>query len=444
MGNENSQPIDQPTQAPTAVNEEGKASVSASTTTVPKTKGAKPQFDVVFVDDDPEEQRISVGFAPSMFRNNEFKTLKKFCQSRGLHQRHLNKLFKRYLSSEDVFLRDFRVRTLDVKEEIDDMSRLYREVTEIYVPMFYQKDFTGLDKAHSMEEVSFARFVILTYIFLAQPYPDLFFELFCILRQRFNLKTEASMFAYNLEQIVTLLGEELEQTYTYKYLLTLMRELPKDRELTFGNCIKLAIKYPLMFYFIKRFRQHIRRIFLGDKFWNSAKTLKTKLTELGIKKGYEANFKNEHTAKVATTRALLADLYGLPAGKMEINTETFPEVTLIDDSVCQHLKKVIGYRLAKRLILESELPYVKTGQPFLNAPVELGLEDTRFHDSMSGEDLKYNNGTGRRVWICRYTHFEDETKLLKEIDIDKEPAQPDDWGEHNEHEEEEGQQLEQR
>jgi len=45
----------------------------------------------------------------------------------------------------------------------------------------------------------------------------------------------------------------------------LLRELPKDRELSIGHCIKLAIKYPLMFYMVKRFRQHIRRIFLGDK-----------------------------------------------------------------------------------------------------------------------------------------------------------------------------------
>ena len=65
--------------------------------------------------------------------------------------------------------------------------------------------------------------------------------------------------------MVTVLGEELEQSWTYKYLLQLLRQLPKDRELSIGYSIKLAVKYPLMFYMLKRFRQHIRRIFLGDK-----------------------------------------------------------------------------------------------------------------------------------------------------------------------------------
>jgi len=55
----------------------------------------KKGIDVVFVDDDPLEVAKSVGFSPSMFINGEFKTLKKFCNARKLHQRHLNQLFNR-------------------------------------------------------------------------------------------------------------------------------------------------------------------------------------------------------------------------------------------------------------------------------------------------------------------------------------------------------------
>jgi hypothetical protein len=394
----------------------------------PAKKGGKPKHDVVFVDDDPEEIRISVGFSPSLFIGKEWSTLKKFCNARGLHQRHLNQLFKRYLSKEDVYLRDFRVRTLDVKEELDDMSRLYREITEIFIPMIYQKEFTGLEKCHSLNECTFARFVIITYIFLAQPYPDLFFELFCLLRQRFNLKTSATFYAHNMEQMVSVMCEELEPSHTRKYMMATLQDLPKDKEFSFGSCIQMALKYPLMFYMLKRFRQHIRRIFLGDKFWNAAKSLKTKLPELGIKKGFEVHFRNEHTARLATCRALISDVYNLPVGKMVINSDPYPEIEYLDASVCNHLKKSLGYKLAKKLILESELPYTTENQAFLTFPVERGDEDSRFHDNLSDQDLKYNNATGRRAWVCKYVHHEDHSRVLKEIDIDRPPETPDDWG----------------
>jgi len=86
---------------------------------------------------------------------------------------------------------------------------------------------------------------------------------------------------------------------------------------------------------------------------------------------------------------------------MELNTDPYPELTHIDGAQCDHLKKALGYRLAKRLILESCIPHTAEGQFFLNAPVELGAADSVFHDELSGEDLKYNNGTGRRAWVCR-------------------------------------------
>jgi hypothetical protein len=190
----------------------------------------KAKLDVVFVDDDPELIKRSVGFSPGLFINGEFNTLKKFCNSRKLHQYHLNYLFKRYLSSEDVYLRDFRVRVLDLKEEFDDMSLLYREICEIFVPMLYQKEFRGLGKAHSLDEVTFPRFVVLSYIFCAQPLPDLFFEMFMILKQKFTIKHTATMYAYNIEQITKTLTEELDKTATLTTLLRMLKELPPDKE----------------------------------------------------------------------------------------------------------------------------------------------------------------------------------------------------------------------
>jgi hypothetical protein len=398
--------------------------------------GAKPKkgIDVVFVDDDPLEIAKSVGFSPTLFLPGEFNTLKKFCNARKLHQRHLNQLFKRYLSKDEVYLRDFRVRVLDVKEEFDDMSLLYREVCEIFVPMLYQKPFNGLKKAHSMDEVTFPRFVILTYIFCAMPMPDLIFEMFCILKQKFNLKTSATTFAYNVEQLSSIMTEEFEDTWTLKMLRSLLKELPPDKEYDVGTTIKMAIKYPLIFYFIKRFRKHLRRIFLGDKFWDAAKALKTKLKELEIKKGYEAHFQSERAATLATNRAILADIYGQPIGAACLTSDPHPLIDKIDDTVATHLKKSIGYNMARKLILESELPLKfknETSQQYItgasHCPIEVGDADTRFHDNLSEQDLKYDNGTGRRAWVCRYTDYDDEDKVLKEIDIDVTPEMQDNW-----------------
>jgi hypothetical protein len=203
-----------------------------------------------------------------------------------------------------------------------------------------------------------------------------------------------------------------------------------------GDCIRLVIKYPLMFYFIKRFRHHFRRIFLGDKFWGATKSLKSKLVgELNIKKGYDVHFASEHAARKQTCRAILADLYGQPLGAGALNTDEHEPVTFINDTVCNHLKKSIGYKLAKSLILESELDYVTEGQLFLNSAPKAVVgskddTDSRFHDKLSGEDLKYNNLTGKRAWICRYTDYNNEAgPPLKEIDIDVCPEFPDDWNE---------------
>ena len=110
--------------------------------------------------------------------------------------------------------------------------------------------------------------------------------------------------------------------------------------------------------------------------------------------------------------------------------DPYPLITFLDETQCDHLKKALGYRTAKvrkigrrelasvsgfyfthrltghltypprllppfparpypthclqRLIIESEIPYTKVGQMFLNAPVETGVE-TRFHDVLSGK-----------------------------------------------------------
>ena len=99
----------------------------------------KTRHNVVFVDEDLEEIKRGIGFSPNIFIKNEFKVLKKFCNSRKIHQRHLNFIFAKYLSGDDIYLRDFRVRALDVKEIFDKKDKIMKEIAEIFIPTMYQK-----------------------------------------------------------------------------------------------------------------------------------------------------------------------------------------------------------------------------------------------------------------------------------------------------------------
>ena len=407
----------------------------------------KTRHDVVFVDDDIEEIQRSVGFSPSMFIKNEFKVLKKFCNGRKIHQRHLNFLFNKYLTGEDVYLRSFRVRTSDIKDSFDKKEKLMREIAEIFIPSMYMKDFVGLEPPHSLNEVTFPRWVIMTYMFCAEPMPDLILNLFAILRQRFNLQVTATMFAFNVEQIVSLFGEQLSPSSTQKYFVKLLKQLPKDKEYSIGEIIQLGIKYPLMFYPLKQFRVHVRRVFGGDKFWNEPvfnpktktttwkerKNLKSKLSTLGIEKGYEVHFETQEAARKETARMLLADIMDLnqeSGAPLMLNPhKTSKKIEVIDDIVADRAKRAIGFHMAKKIIIEADLPYPKDTQHYLDdAAIDFGLYDTRFHDDLSGQDLTYNNSTGRRSWILKYTHYEEgqEDEVLKEIEIDHEPEFRDD------------------
>ena len=109
--------------------------------------------------------------------------------------------------------------------------------------------------------------------------------------------------------------------------------------------------------------------------------------------------------------------------------KTSKKIEVIDDIVADRAKRAIGFHMAKKIIIEADLPYPKDTQHYLDdAAIDFGLYDTRFHDDLSGQDLTYNNSTGRRSWILKYTHYEEgqEDEVLKEIEIDHEPEFRDD------------------
>lgn len=385
--------------------------------------GRKP-LDVVFVDDDPEEIRKSVGFSPDIFKRNEFTTMKMFCNKRDIHQRHLNALFKRYLGSDQAYIRDFRVRTLDTKDCFADMSKLYQEIAEIYIPTIFQKEYVGLlngtSEGQSMEQVTFPRFLIMSYIFCAQPISDLIFDFIAILRQRFDLKISAIMFAYNFEQMVLVLMEELKPSATRTYLIKMLHKLRMDEELSVGSIITMGIKYPLLFYHLKRFRVHFRRIVLGDRFWSERKLLRSQLhRDLSLKKGYDASFANENAAKKVTSIALMRDvLYHVENGlDIRLTDALYTPLKSIDNNSCNVLKVTLGFQLARNLILESELSYPAEDQEFLSPKyLSTGPGQERIHDQLSGEECVYDVASGKRAWIQQYVSPEDD-RVLKEREI---------------------------
>lgn len=135
-------------------------------------------------------------------------TLKIFSQKRGIRQSDLNVVFRRYLSHPEVYLREFRVRTFDTKNAFLNKSRLMQEIADVVVPSIFFKDFKGLEEPHSVEEISFARFAITSYLFCAQPIQDLIYDFLAILRQKLTLKITAVMFTYNFSEILQVLRDE--------------------------------------------------------------------------------------------------------------------------------------------------------------------------------------------------------------------------------------------
>ena len=368
--------------------------------------GTGSSKETVFVDDDPKEIQISVGFSPDIFKGREFATLKTFCNKREIHQRHLNALWKRYMSSDEIYIRDFRVRTLDTKDAFLSKSKLYQEISEIYIPSIFMKEFSGLQEGHSMEEVTFPRFVIMSYIFCAQAIPDLIFDFIAILRQRFNLQLGAIMFAFNFEQMVKVLAEEINSTATKKYLLHLCEKFKKEEEISVGTIIAMGIKYPLLFYQLKRFRSHFRRLIFGDKFWTERKQLKTKLGELGLRKGHDVSFASEAAATKATARSILRDVLFHAEHDYEMRLTDAFETPLkeINEKDCTLLKKTLGFQLSRSLILESELAYpTSDNQQFLgDSFISVGCAEETIVDHLSKERFIYDVASGKRAWILKY------------------------------------------
>ena len=68
---------------------------------------------------------------------------------------------------------------------------MYVTVADVFVPFIYLRPFPGLEEPTSSEEVTFARFVIMSYLFCGSSMVDLTHLFSSLLRQKMALKLNA-------------------------------------------------------------------------------------------------------------------------------------------------------------------------------------------------------------------------------------------------------------
>jgi hypothetical protein len=372
-------------------------------------------LNVVFVDDDPAEVAESVGFSPNIFTDREWTTLKEFANKRHIRQKELNLVFQRFLTHEEVYLRKFHVRLNDVKAYFLKRSRLMQELSDVLIPMIYLKEYRGLDLpdtkpgAPPVDDVSFARFVIMSFIFCAQPIPDLIFDFVAILRRKLNLKLNAVMFYFNFEQIVKVLIEEITPCTT---LDVFMRHCnpQDDAEIDVQKLMLLCLKYPLAFYSLIRYRNHFRRLVFGDIFWANKKPLKSRFyAKFHLDGDYSKAFNSEAAARRDTARAIIQDCENQQTAGKLILTDHIPADPLysISEECFLKTKQILGYRFARGLIMEAELPLDKSFPLFTKTAIgrytdehkEEDVHHERILDSVTGCEFTYSVETGTREWI---------------------------------------------
>ena len=297
-------------------------------------KGETKESELYYVNDDPKEINRQTlyggfGFAKSLFQKNEWEALKKICVKKNIEQHHLNHIFNKYLDPEthpDVYVRQFRVNTAETKNTFLKKERLLQELADLFLPLMYRKDYPQLMKPHSDGEISFARVVIMSYLFCAQCHSDLIYDCLTMMRQRLDLKLHTVLFTFNFMEIIKVLNENSKKSSALEYVLRACN-VTNDEEISVRKIIRIGIKYPIIFYSLERFRTHYKRLVFGQKFWTSENQYKRFLKcrvdleispdQADIDQNINVNdidnnqiadyFDNESTAIKQTARAIISD-----------------------------------------------------------------------------------------------------------------------------------------
>ncbi|KAJ1432027.1 hypothetical protein B484DRAFT_448044 [Ochromonadaceae sp. CCMP2298] len=319
----------------------------------------KQDPNIVYVDEKSILDPLVQGVARGIFKKFEWETLKLFSQKYRIVQADINVVFRRFLIYPEVYMLGFQVRANDVKGKFLMGTKLIVELADAMVPMYLLKDFTGLEPAQSREEVTFARFCILSYLFCAQQMPDLLHDFVTILREKTKLSVQATMSAYSLDQLVPLLMEDLLPSAAGAVVKEASSRMGKEAELTILTMVKLGVKYPIMFYSVQRFVKLLKRQVFGDKFWEGRPALKLKIEdaeEEGLK-NMNARFRDELSARRETSKSIICDAVAMRGYVFALTEDAAEEVVEVDAHVMAVLKGVFGYERSRQLVLDSDIFY---------------------------------------------------------------------------------------
>ncbi|RYG59641.1 hypothetical protein EON64_20035, partial [archaeon] len=230
-------------------------------------------------------------------------------------------------------------------------------MADIFIPAIYLKQFKGLDPVENNEEVSFARFVINSYIFCAQQVPDLLYDFLAILKQKFNVPLSLVIPFFAFQELCKLLFEDLQTCGTLLALRCCLKNVKEENTVRLGQIVRIGVKYPLLMFMVTRFRSKYRHQFMGDQFWASRPMLKLKHAQIAECEGdVNRHFVNEAAARQRTAQMLIADCIYATHHTILLDDvfHTIPTSLSPQDAV--KVKNKLGYKITKLLIVESELP----------------------------------------------------------------------------------------
>jgi hypothetical protein len=362
----------------------------------------EPPPDVLYINEKLRGAKKGFGFARTMFSKLEWRTLKKFCIKEKATQVDLNRMYTRYLSSDAARVRKMRILLEDISNAFVAKSPVYQDMMQVLCPSLFLMPLEGLKEPYSNSEISFARFIMMGYIVCAQPMPDIIYDYFSISRRNI-MKVSATIFAYNLQQVVKVFCSELKKSAVKRFLMEKCI-WDDDEEISILSVMQMGVKYPLMFYQLFLFQRHFKRLIFGDKFWaNRQKVLACRFQEPHLEYDDTHFSSGEKVAVRETARVILADFNEVatsgrrPRLDWERRENTSQKLTT---ECCVRVKNALGYRWARALIEESELEY-PAEQTFADIPPDID-DEVRIYDKKIESDFVYNVGTGYRAWVEKH------------------------------------------
>jgi hypothetical protein len=223
------------------------------------------------------------------------------------------------------------------------------------------------------------------------------FDLISISRRNPKIQLKAVMYTYNLEQMISILCEDSEKSASLDYCLK-RASVKKDMEISIELAMRIAMKYPIAFYQLIRFRQKMKRCLFGDRFWIGRPYLESRYFEFGDCIGYTT----EKRAVMETARAIVLDFeLGTPKSLFCTNELRFEsDDYVVSNEACTRLKTSVGYRAAKELIIESQFKFEDS--QFFMALAHDHAETERAYDPKIKKEFMYNTTSGFRAWIDTY------------------------------------------